>query len=194
MFLSPRYILSGLFIPLLLSGCTFHLNKEQEDYSGSNAAMLRVENGDMPLILRSYRTVGNCYQQTVQRGLTAGFNLMGIKSTYNKKIAGIAPSPEDSKVKNSNVMEFRIKADQPIEVMYMITVKRAFGEQLIQSSKYLIPEAGHSYEAWLDKKPDNNNPPIMIKDITSGKSNAPAAWALTECKHTYTLLGNKEYK
>lgn len=188
-----RYILSGLVVPLLLSGCTFHLNKQQEDYAGSDAALLRVENSDLPLILRSYHPVGKCYQQTTQRGLTAGFNLLGIKSTYNKKIAGIAPSPEASKIKHANVMEFRLKAGQPVEVMYMITVQSAYGEHIIESSELFIPEAGHSYEAWVDQSLHINHPPIRTTDITSGNNNSPAKWLLDECKHTYTLLGNKEY-
>ncbi|GKX61440.1 hypothetical protein [Pragia fontium] len=156
-----------LLLSLFLSGCIVNVNP-LEDYTGHDMAMIRVKNYYLPLSIIRYQKIGSCIQRLERNSLTAGINILGIKSTYNKKIVGMPPSPVTSQLKRSDVMEYTIKADQPV----MITYEKNVGGREISSTNSFIPQSGHSYEIFTVGITDN----IIVTDITQGKDDQPAKW------------------
>lgn len=73
-----------------VSGCSVNLTKSVDDYTGTDFSRIRVKNYLPPLTFEVYEKSGQCYKLVDAKSLTAGVNIIGIKSTYNKKTAGHA--------------------------------------------------------------------------------------------------------
>ncbi|WP_140920963.1 hypothetical protein [Limnobaculum xujianqingii] len=187
--LKYSYLKSALLLlsSFLLSGCLITTNSLEDDAS-DDVAMIRVENYATPLSIERYKQVGSCLQEFDHNSLTAGINFIGIKSTYNKKIDGMPPSPATSILKDKHVMEYKIKAGQPVKVRY----QEKKGSMIFEYYNSFTPQLGHSYEIFTARGRYASG--VVVNDITQGKEDKPASWELTECARNKTLFGGKEYK
>ncbi|CNK52852.1 Uncharacterised protein [Yersinia mollaretii] len=170
-----------------ISGCSVSLTKSMEDYTGSDSARIRVKNYLPPLTLEVYEKSGQCFKLVSMNTLTAGVNVAGIKSTYNKKITGMRPpSPEMS---GMDSLEYSIKANQHIRITYKEETFRSQYNQVIATrSKGFVPETGHDYDVYAV------NSGVRVVDLTNSDG-APRYWGEDEkeCQYKNGLLGQRNY-
>ncbi len=176
----------------MLSGCVISTSSSLDDYAGADAAKLRVSNNADALTLHIYTRVGSCLQEVDSKSLTAGINVLGIKSTRNKTVAGIAPVPEGSPLKGLDVMEYTIKAGQYLSLGYSTVSETQYSQTRHDASRSFVPTAGHSYEAYTGQGGYYINE-VIITDITQGKNDLAPTWPLKECKYQYNMLRHKIY-
>jgi len=188
-FTKGLYLL-GIVLPL--SGCVISLSS-MGDYSGTDAAKIRVANTSDPLSMKFYKKVGSCLQEIDSKSLAPGVNILGFKSTKFKKINDIEPLPEGSPLRGVDYMEYNIQPGQYLKVGYRTTSQTMYTQTLHTSYRSFIPKAGHSYETYTLRGGYYINP-IMITDITNHKNDAAPEWDIKECDYNISLLGQKVYK
>lgn len=170
-----------------VSGCSVNLTKSVDDYAGADFARIRVKNYLPPLTLEVYEKAGQCYKLVDAKSLTAGVNVIGIKSTYNKKLPGmLPPSPE---MQGMDAIEYKIKANQHVSITYKEeTFRSQYNQTIATRSSSFIPEVGHDYDIY----PVNSG--VNIVDLTSS-NHAPKSWGNEdkECNYKTGLLGGRNY-
>lgn len=133
-----------------LTACSVNIDKPPEDYTGSDASNIRAKNYLPPLTLVVYQKSGNCYKEVDSRSLGPGFNIVGIKSTFNKKIPGMLPPSEE--LKGLDALEYRIKANQRLMLTYTAEVFRSQYNQRYETYTFsFIPKEGHDYDLYPQK-------------------------------------------
>ncbi|MNG81150.1 hypothetical protein [Serratia inhibens] len=171
-----------------VSGCSVSLTKSMEDYAGTDSARIRVKNYLPPLTLEVYEKSGECYKLADARTLTAGVNVIGIKSTYNKKLPGmLPPSPE---MQGMDAIEYKIKANQHVSITYKEeTFRSQYNQTIATRSSSFVPEVGHDYDIYPA------NAYVSIIDLTAG-NHAPRYWGKEdkECSYKTGLLGGRNYE
>ncbi|ACZ78801.1 MULTISPECIES: hypothetical protein [Dickeya] len=175
-------------IPVLFSvGCSISTTKSMSDYEGSDSSRIRVKNYLPPLTLEVHEKSNGCYKVIDARTLTAGVNFIGIKSTYNKRIPGMAPP--STAMQGMDSLEYVIKANQHIKITYQEETFRSQYTQIIATrSASFIPEVGHDYDIY----PTNGG--MAIKDITAANSQVRWwGWDEVECKYHLGWFGRKAY-
>ena len=177
---------------MTLAGCTIS-TATMDDYSAADAAKLRVENYATPLVAEIYQQSGSCLRQVDQKSLTSAVNILGIKSTRNKKIAGIAPLPASSPLQGKDVMEFSVKPGQFLRIGYVTVSQTTYSQTVHESFRSVSPKAGHSYEVYTLPGGYYTHE-IMITDVTEGKDIPAPVWALNECPYDYNLFHTKVYR
>lgn len=171
----------------VVSGCSVSLTKSVDDYAGADFARIRVKNYLPPLTLEVYEKSGQCYKLVDAKSLTAGVNVMGIKSTYNKKLPGMLPP--STEMQGMDAIEYKIKANQHVSITYKEETFRSQYTQIIATrSSHFIPEVGHDYDIY------SSNLGVSVVDLTSS-NHAPRSWANEdkECNYKTGLLGGRNY-
>lgn len=161
---------------LLLSGCSVSLVKSPSDYNGSDFSRIRAKNYIPPFTMNIYKKDGSCYKLSETSSLGAGFNIIGIKSTYNKKIPGM--TPPSKKMQGLDALEYIIKANQRVELEYRAETFRSQYSQTITTYRYaFIPKEGHDYDLYTDEYGQ-----ITVFDLTTNEI-AEKGWGEDkECK------------
>lgn len=156
-----KLIIITTILICLLSGCAVRLASPPEDYQGSDFSRIRAKNYAYPLTMNIYEKDGNCYKQTDTKSLGPGFNIIGIKSTYNKKIPGMLPPSKE--MQGLDALEYKIKANQRIELEYKAVTFRSQYTQTIKTYRHkFIPQEGHDYDSY-----DGDFGIITIFDLTT---------------------------
>lgn len=171
----------------VVSGCSVSLTKSVDDYAGADFARIRVKNYLPPLTLEVYEKSGQCYKLVDAKSLTAGVNVMGIKSTYNKKLPGMLPP--STEMQGMDAIEYKIKANQHVSITYKEETFRSQYTQIIATrSSNFIPEVGHDYDIYSSKSG------VSVVDLTSS-NHAPRSWGNEdkECNYKTGLLGGRNY-
>ncbi|WP_337239156.1 hypothetical protein [Proteus faecis] len=159
--MSKKLIITIATSICLLSGCAVRLASSPEDYQGSDFSRIRAKNYAYPLTMNIYEKDGDCYKHTDTKSLGPGFNIFGIKSTYNKKIPGMLPASKE--MQGLDALEYKIKANQRIELEYKAVTFRSQYTQTITTYRHrFIPKEGHDYDLY-----DNNLGIINIFDLTT---------------------------
>lgn len=172
-------------LPLILTGCSASLIGTVSDYTGSDSARIRAKNYLPPLTLSTYKQVGGCYQEIESKTLTAGVNVLGIKSTSNKSIPGM--TSRSSELEGLDVLEYTIKADQYMAVEFVEqTTNTQYNKSYAVRQSVFIPERGHDYDIY----PTNSG--VVIKDLTNSDGKVRDWGAMKECKYKI-FLGKKDY-
>ncbi|WP_235895646.1 hypothetical protein [Yersinia alsatica] len=188
MFLVKAIKINTVFIlSCAISGCAVNMTKSLEDYTGSDSARIRVKNYLPPLTLEIYEKSGQCFKLVSTKSLTAGINLVGIKSTYNKKITGMRPpSPE---MAGMDSLEYSIKSNQHIRITYKEETFRSQYNQII-ATRWIgfVPETGHDYDIYAV------NSGVKIVDLNN-TDGIPRYWGKEdkECKYEDGFFGKKNY-
>ncbi|CAI2459255.1 hypothetical protein BSQ98_23205 [Serratia liquefaciens] len=185
-------IKSGAILAVFLSvtavsGCSVNLKKSVDDYTGTDFSRIRAKNYLPPLTFEVYEKSGQCYKLVDAKNLTAGVNIIGIKSTYNKKLPGMLPP--SSEMQGRDAIEYKIKANQHIIITYKEETFRSQYNQVIETrSSSFIPEVGHDYDIY----PVNSG--VRIVDLTSS-THVPKSWGNEdkECSYKTGLLGGRNY-
>lgn len=88
-----KNILLMAFVLSLLTGCSVDMADSMPDYKGTDIAYIRVDNTFQPTAFRLEKMLpaGDCWKSEHVYGLTSKIAIMGIKSSYSKKVDGIAP-------------------------------------------------------------------------------------------------------
>lgn len=167
---------------VLLSGCQFDMKRSVEDYTGSDAAKIRVlDKGKLSLVF--YEKKGDCYSETETRKLTSAFHLSLLNSAdystgFTKKINMQTPSGFG----NKKVKEYAIKPEQPVSIISSVNVADAYGNNMVYTKRIsFVPEKDHEYEIYT-KDPEyiRSAGNIVISDLTTHES--VEEWSDKNCK------------
>lgn len=165
---------TAVIFPLLLTGCAASFEPPLPDYTGDNAAYLRFDNSPVYTDLR--QAAGQLLQPVPYivkwsgepdkaYSVNARFSIMGIKSSYGKKVEGSGPvSP---KFANKSYKEYRVKAGESYAIKWVFTEQGMYNSFDRVWSASVTPEAGHTYEITLGGGSDGND--VVISDVTSAK-------------------------
>lgn len=156
--------ISSLFISLsifVLSGCAVSL-KMPDDYNGSDFSRIRVQNSIDVLSMSTYEKEGDCYKYIDKVSLGPGFNIMGVKSTANKKIPSMTPPSE--KMIGVDALEYKIKANQGVVISYEIVKTTQYNTITRPFIHKFIPEKGHDYDIYI-----GDTQTINVYDLTDKK-------------------------
>lgn len=184
-----RYIFACL-VASSLSACSVSLSKAPEDYTGPDAAKIRAKNYLSTLALEVYEKSGDCYKKVDSRSLGPGFNIAGIKSTFNKRLPDMLPPSEE--LKDRDALEYRIKANQRLRVT--LTKETFRNQSTTEYTTYkhdFIPKEGHDYDLY----PLNSGYGVGVFDLTTQKA-VPDTWdGDKECEFEKSwFTGGKNYK
>ncbi|WP_072093383.1 hypothetical protein [Pantoea sp. RIT-PI-b] len=156
---------------LIISGCTLNFRPSPEEYTGTDAARVRVGN-DGNTAIRTYEKIGECYKKVSEKSVTSSLVLMGIPTTGNKKVAGMTPSAD---IKTMSVKEYSIKPNQYLEVVRYYTESHTYGSFERQISTRLYPLPNHDYDVIV------SDISIRIKDLTPSEGGTNS-WSGDLCK------------
>lgn len=155
----------------LLSGCQLDMKRTVEDFSGADAAKIRVlDKGKLSLVF--YEKVGDCYKEGETRKLTSAFHFSLLSNAdfstgSEKKINMTSPSSfGDKKVK-----EYAIKPDQALRIVNTNTVQDYFGNNIAYTrSLSFMSEKNHEYEVYAqDPQFIRSAGDIIINDLTTNE-------------------------
>ncbi|MFG1172504.1 hypothetical protein AAFN90_02675 [Erwiniaceae bacterium CAU 1747] len=157
---------------LFLTGCAASFRPVLPDYYGENAAYLRFDNSPVYTSLR--QASGQLLQPVPyyvkwsgepdqEYSVNARFSVMGIKSSYGKKVEG--SGPVSSNFSDKSYMEYRVKAGATYSINWVFTEQGMYNSFDRTWSGSVKPEAGHTYEVTIGGGSDGND--IVITDVTS---------------------------
>jgi hypothetical protein len=171
--LSSSYsAVSAAIFSLTLTGCSASFQPVLPDYAGENAAYLRFDNSPVYTSLR--QAAGQTLQPVpyivVRSGdpdnkysVNARFSVMGIKSSYGKKIDG--SGPVSSKFIDKSYKEYRVRAGETYAIKWIFTEKTQYNSWDRVWSASITPKAGHTYEVTIGGGSDGND--VIVSDVTS---------------------------
>lgn len=151
-------LLITLALSSMVTGCSFSLRPVLDDYTGTDAAHIRIEDLGHTVI-RVYKKEGDCYVKDYERRLTSPVSVMGVPTTGDKKVSGMRSS---SDVRGLIVKEYSIKPDQKLTVTHYASL----GTYQREFSKKLAPQANHDYDLII------GDYSITIKDLTATNGQA----------------------
>ncbi|WP_353612865.1 hypothetical protein [Mangrovibacter phragmitis] len=162
----------AVIFPFLLTGCAASFQPVLPDYTGANAAYLRFDNSPVYTSLREASgqllepvpyTVKWSGEPGKEYSVNARFSIMGIKSSYGKKVNGSGPvSPGFA---SKSYKEYRVKAGEVYSIQWVFTEKGMYSSSDRVWSASVTPVAGHTYEITLGGGSDGND--VVISDVTS---------------------------
>lgn len=162
----------GLLIAsLLISGCSLSFRSTPEEYAGSNASHIRIQDTGNTVI-RFYSKEGSCYKKTAEKRLTSALAIMGIPTTGSKKIAGMKPSEN---IKGILVKEYSIKPNQTLTVNHYYKENHTYGSFDRELSEKFFPQPNHDYDIIV------GDDSITIKDLAPS-DNKSHTWDGDLCK------------
>lgn len=171
-----------------LSACSVSLSKAPEDYTGPDASRIRAKNYIPPLSMEIYEKEGSCYKKVSDKSLGPGFNIVGIKSTFNKRLPDMLPPSEQ--LKGADALEYRLKANQRLKITYTReTFRSQYNQEYTTYTYNFIPREGHDYDLY----PTNTG--IGIIDLNTQQP-VPNSWGDDkECEFEKNwFTGGKSYK
>ena len=170
------------FAVFLLSGCQLDTRHAFEDYTGNDAAKIRVlDQGTIGL--KVYEKDGDCFKEVDARKLTSTFHLSLLTqadySVGSTKTVGMIPS---DKFKGKSVKEYVIKSGQYLEIINSLQEEKYNGTTVMHHSyTNFIPEKNHQYEIYAGLSKNNYSPvSVTIEDLTS--KDPIKGWSGTICK------------
>lgn len=154
---------------VLLSGCQLDMKRSVEDYTGSDAAKIRVlDKGKLSLTF--YERDGDCYKEVESRKLTSAFHLSLLSTAdystgFAKKINMQSPSSFGSE----KVKEYAIKPGQHIMIVSSMSESDHYGNNVNHEKRSsFIPEKNHEYEISVnDPQYLKSAGEIVISDLTT---------------------------
>lgn len=156
-----KLIVTGVMVTLL-SGCTAGFRPSLEDYKGSDAARIRVASNGNTALQFYEKQISGCYKKTLERRITAGFAIIGIPVTGNKRIG----MPESSDSKGIFINEFTIKPEQLVTVIHYWTQAGYYQNTERSITRRFIPQPNHDYDIVVTGSEfagDN----VSVKDLDS---------------------------
>ncbi|QHM74010.1 hypothetical protein [Mixta intestinalis] len=166
--------LSTVLLSLSLAGCAASFQPVLPDYTGENAAYLRFNNS--PVYTKLRQASGQVLQPVPfsvrwsgaadpdkEFSVNARFAIMGIKSSYGKKVEGSAPV--SSNLSNKSYMEYRVKAGDTYSIKWVHREQGIYHNFDRTFSGSVTPETGHTYEVTIGGGSDGNG--VVITDVTS---------------------------
>lgn len=165
-------VLTAVIPPLLLAGCAASFQPVLPDYNGADAAYLRFDNSPVYTSLR--QASGQMLQPVPyivkwsgepgkEYSVNARFSIMGIKSSYGKKVEGSAPL--SAKFADKSSMEYRVKAGETYYIKWVFTEKGMYNSFDRSWGESVTPVAGHTYEVTIGGGSDGND--VVITDVTN---------------------------
>jgi len=161
-----------IIIPtFILVGCAASFNPVLPDYSGSDVAYLRFDNSPVFSSVREasgqlFQPVPYVVTRSSEPGkkysVNARFSIMGIKSSYGKKVDG--SGPVSLAFADKSYMEYKVKAGDTYRIEWVFTEQGTYNSFDRTWSSSVVPVAGHTYEITLGGTVDDNN--IVITDVT----------------------------
>lgn len=157
-----------LFISLL-SGCQLDMNRSVEDYSGGDAAKIRVlDKGKLSLVF--YKWDSDCCKEVETRKLTSAFHLSLLSSAdystgFSKKVYMQTPSGFG----NKKVKEYVIRSGRNYRIVNANSVPDYYGNNVVyKDSISFVPEKNHEYEVYAkEPKYIKSAGNIVISDLTT---------------------------
>ena len=175
-----------LMIVIFLSGCTVDMSSSMPDYQGNDTSFIRVDNSFQPTLFRLEKMLpaAECMKSEGVYGLTSKVAVMGIKTSYSKRVTGIAsPSTQFS---NRGYLEYTIQSGKVYKIWWHFDEKSMYGIDLGRTfERSFTAEDGHSYE--IQTKGNH----VVIYDISERKEADYVS--VKECQYKKTMLGKKEY-
>lgn len=158
-----------LFSVILLSGCQLDMKRSVEDYTGSDAAKIRVlDKGKLSLVF--YELDGDCYKEYESRKLTSAFHLSLLSTAdYSAGSAKKINMHSPSSFGNEKVKEYAIKPGQRLMVISSMNEADYYGNNRTYEKRVsFIPEQNHEYEIYV-KDPEyiKSAGDIIISDLTT---------------------------
>lgn len=178
--------LSILLTTMVLTGCSVDFSDTLPDYTGSDAAYIRVENTLQPTPYRIEKQIpaGNCWKSEKAYGITSKVAIVGIKVRTSKAVDGIAPPSADFAAKS--YQEYTIQPGFTYKVWWKREERSMYGIDLGQTySGSFHANQGHTYEI------SNDNNEVRIVELS--KDASPNMKSLPECNYNRDLLGKKQY-
>ncbi|MBK4716805.1 MULTISPECIES: hypothetical protein [Tenebrionibacter/Tenebrionicola group] len=181
-----RFSLAILVSLIFLSGCSVDMSRSMPDYQGSDKAFIRVDNTFQPTPFRLEKMLPSegCVKSDGVYGLTAKIAIMGIKSSYTRRVNGIA-SPSETFLKRG-YLEYIIQSGYVYKIWWRFEERSMYGIDLSRTfTSSFMAKDGHTYEV------QTKGNDIVIHDLTDNEDITPVN--IKECKYKKTLLGKKEY-
>ena len=181
-----KYSLIFMLPAFFLTGCSVDVSSSMPDYFGRDKAFIRVDNSFQPTPFRLEKMLSDerCMKSEGVYGLTSKVAVMGIKSSYSKRVDGAAP-PSQSFL-NRGYLEYSIQGGKAYKIWWRHDERSMYGIDLGRTfSNSFMAKDGHTYEI----KTKGND--IVIYDVSEGKE-APSV-EIKECAYDVTMLGKKEY-
>ncbi|ATM97347.1 Uncharacterised protein [Yersinia frederiksenii] len=182
--MSYKRSISVLFTVIFLSGCQLDTRSSVDDYTGADAAKIRVlDRGIIGLVV--YEPLGNCYKEVDSRKLTSTFHLSLIdqadQSVGSTKSIGMQ---KPGKFQNKVVKEYSIKSGQYLAIVNTTRQETYSGAtNVYNNSTYFIPEKNHEYEIHVEPSKYLSSPAsVTIDDLTS--NDKLKEWKGELCKKT----------
>ncbi|EMF0716656.1 hypothetical protein V2E67_005344 [Citrobacter freundii] len=178
--------ISILFATTILAGCSVDFSDTLPDYTGSDAAYIRVENTlqPMPYKIEKQIPAGNCWKSDKTYGITSKVAIAGIKVRTSKSVQGIAPPSAD--FANKSYQEYTIQPGFTYGVGWRREERSMYGIDLGQTySGSFHADKGHTYEI------SNDHNEVRIVDLS--KDASPTTKSLPECNYNRDMFGKKQY-
>lgn len=159
-------------LPFLLTGCAASFQPPLPEYTGENPAYLRFNNSPVYTSLRQASgqilqpvpfSVKTSEMPDKEYSVNARFSIMGIKSSWVKKVDGSGPVSDA--FANNSYMEYRVKPGETYSIKWTFTEQGMYSSSDRVWSSAIIPEAGHTYEITLKGGKDGDD--IVINDVTA---------------------------
>lgn len=176
---------SFIFI-FFISGCSVDMSSSMSDYQGSDRAFIRVDNSFQPTPFRLEKMLPaeGCMKSGGVYGLTSKVAVMGIKTSYSKRVNGIEPPSKD--FLNRGYLEYTIQSGQVYKIWWRFDEKSMYGIDLGRTfENSFTAEDGHTYE--IQTKGND----VVIYDISENQE--ALSVSIKECHYNRTMLGKKEY-
>ncbi|WP_038022329.1 hypothetical protein [Tatumella morbirosei] len=145
------------------------MNRAVEDYSGSDAAKIRVlDKGKLSLVF--YEWDGDCYKEVETRKLTSTFHLSLLSSAdYSTGFSKKINMQTLSSFGNKKVKEYVIRAGGSYRIVNANSIPDYYGSNIVyKESISFVPEKNHEYEVYA-KDPEyiKGAGNIVISDLTT---------------------------
>lgn len=175
-----------LVVVIFLSGCTVDMSSSMPDYHGNDLSFIRVNNSFQPTPFRLEKMLpaAGCMKSEGVYGLTSKVAVIGIKSSYSKRVTGIAPPSKE--FLNRGYLEYTIQSDQIYKIWWHFDEKSMYGIDLGRTfESSFTAKKDHTYEI----RTKGND--VVIYDVSAGKE--ADSVSIKECQYKNTMLGKKEY-
>ena len=168
-----KWVITGVMVTLL-SGCTAGFRPSLEDYKGSDAARIRAASDGNTALQFYEKQPSGCYKKVLERRITAGFAILGIPVTGNKKIG----MPASSDNKGSFINEFTVQPGQLVTVIHYWTQAGYYQNTERSASDRFIPQPNHDYDIVVTGS-EFSGDSVSVRDLNSGAK--IVRWEGKEC-------------
>ncbi|THB82374.1 hypothetical protein E1N66_21320, partial [Pantoea allii] len=130
-------------------------------YKGQDAARIRVASEGNTALQFFEKQSSGCYKKVLERRITAGFAILGIPVTGNKRIG----MPASSENNSAFINEFALKPGQMIRVIHYWTKAGYYQNTQKSATVEFVPQANHNYDIVV-RGSEYSGDSVSIKDLT----------------------------